>query len=111
MALCGAKNNDARVERALKKFIKILDRIKPGRIPDAFLVTPVSLAGIAAHKKRDQEIIRQRMRSVCESPHSGTYVDEAAGIMKEVSAMVDVQARSAVWSDLRFACFKVTGIA
>ncbi|QRV78224.1 Fungal specific transcription factor domain [Ceratobasidium sp. AG-Ba] len=111
MALCGAKSNDARVGRALKKFIKILDRIKHGRISDAFLVIPMGLAGIAAHEKRDREIIRQRMRSVCEWLRSGTYVGEAAGIMKEVPATVDVQARSAVWSDLRFAFFKVAGIA
>ncbi|QRV78234.1 Fungal specific transcription factor domain [Ceratobasidium sp. AG-Ba] len=59
MGLHGANSRDVRVKKALKRFIKVMDQVKPGRTPDAFLVIPMSLAGIAAYKERDRDIIRQ----------------------------------------------------
>ncbi|QRV78232.1 Fungal specific transcription factor domain [Ceratobasidium sp. AG-Ba] len=110
MGLCGANSYDVRVERALKRLVKVLDKTKPGRIPDAFLVTPISLAGMAAHKERDRDTIRQRLRGVCEYSQPDTYVNDAAYILETVWATADGENRPAVWSDLRFACFVMTGI-
>ncbi|QRV78218.1 hypothetical protein RhiJN_06233 [Ceratobasidium sp. AG-Ba] len=84
--------------------------VKPGRTPDAFLVTPMSLAGIAAHKKRHREVIRGRLCGLYEYSQPGTYVNDASRIMEGIWTMADMQGRPAVWSDLRYACFMVTGI-
>ncbi|QRV93023.1 Fungal specific transcription factor domain [Ceratobasidium sp. AG-Ba] len=110
MGLCNANCHDPRVKKALKRFIKVLDQVKPGRIPDSFLVTPMSLAGIAAYKKRDRDIIRGRLCGLYECSQPGTYVNDALRIMEEVWSMANIQNRPSVWSDLRPACFAVTGI-
>ncbi|QRW07232.1 Fungal specific transcription factor domain [Ceratobasidium sp. AG-Ba] len=110
MGLCGANSHDTRVGKVLKRFIKVLDRVKPGRMPDAFLVTPMSLAGIAAHTDRDRNIIRQHFRSLSEYFQWGTYVNDAALILETIWATADAENRPAVWSDLRLACEAVTGI-
>ncbi|QRV78220.1 Fungal Zn(2)-Cys(6) binuclear cluster domain [Ceratobasidium sp. AG-Ba] len=41
MGLCGVTSNDPRVEKALKKFVRLLEGVKPGRMPDIFLVLPL----------------------------------------------------------------------
>ncbi|QRV97985.1 Fungal specific transcription factor domain [Ceratobasidium sp. AG-Ba] len=110
MGLCGANSYDIRVKRALKRFIKTLDSVKPGRMPDAFLVTPMSLAGMAAHKNCDRALIRQRLQNMCEHSQSGTYINDAALILETVWTTTDAQRRPAVWLDLRWACAAVTGI-
>ncbi|QRV78235.1 Fungal specific transcription factor domain [Ceratobasidium sp. AG-Ba] len=104
MGLCGANSHDIRVGKALKQFIKVLDKVQPGRMPDSFL------AGMAAHREQDREIIRQRMRSVHESSQTGTYVNDAVYILETVWTTADAESRPAVWTDLRFACLVMTGI-
>ncbi|QRV93014.1 Fungal specific transcription factor domain [Ceratobasidium sp. AG-Ba] len=99
------------VQECWRQFMYIyLYMVKPGRTPDAFLVTPMSLAGIAAHKKRHRDVIRGRLRGLYEYSQPGTYVNDASSIMEEIWTMADMQGRPAVWSDLRYACFMVTGI-
>ncbi|KDN40392.1 hypothetical protein RSAG8_08155, partial [Rhizoctonia solani AG-8 WAC10335] len=44
MALCGAHALDPRVEKAQKGFMKLVNGIRPGRNPDAFLVVPMLIA-------------------------------------------------------------------
>ncbi|QRV93020.1 Fungal specific transcription factor domain [Ceratobasidium sp. AG-Ba] len=110
MGLCGANSHDARVAKAVRKFIMVLEQVKPGRTPDSFLVTPMSLAGIAAHKKRHRDVIRGRLRGLYEYSQPGTYVNDASRIMEEIWSIADIQGRPAVWSDLQYACFTVTGI-
>ncbi|QRV93021.1 Fungal specific transcription factor domain [Ceratobasidium sp. AG-Ba] len=110
MGLCGANSHDPCVKRVLKRFIKTLDSVKPGRMPDAFLVTPMSLAGIAAYKDRDRAIVRQRLQNICGPSQQGTYVNDALLILETIWTTADAQHRPAVWLDLRFACAIVTGI-
>ncbi|QRV92960.1 Fungal specific transcription factor domain [Ceratobasidium sp. AG-Ba] len=110
MGVCRTNSHDVRVEKALKHLIKLLNMIKPGRLPDIFLVTPISLAGMAAHHERDREVIRWRIRGVYEYSWSDTYVRNAADILEVVWATADGENRPAIWSDLRFACRAITGI-
>ncbi|QRV88401.1 Fungal specific transcription factor domain [Ceratobasidium sp. AG-Ba] len=110
MGLCGDNSYDIRVRKALKRFVKVLDRVQPGRAPDAFVVTPMNLAGIAASTTRDRNIIRQHFRSLCEYFQWGSYVNDAALILETIWATSDAENRPAVWSDLRLACEAVTGI-
>ncbi|QRV92963.1 Fungal specific transcription factor domain [Ceratobasidium sp. AG-Ba] len=110
MGLCGANSHDVRVEKALKQLIKLLNKIKPGRIPDIFLVTPISLAGMAAHDEGDREAIRWRIRGIYEYSQPDTYVRNAADIIEVVWATADRENRPAIWRDLRYACRVITGI-
>ncbi|QRW07171.1 Fungal specific transcription factor domain [Ceratobasidium sp. AG-Ba] len=41
MGLCGVTSNDPRVENAMKRIVKLLEGVKPGRMPDIFLVLPL----------------------------------------------------------------------
>ncbi|KAG9124244.1 hypothetical protein FRC07_012286 [Ceratobasidium sp. 392] len=103
MGLCGATSDDTRVQKALKKFIRLLDGIKPGRNPDIFLIFPMTAAGVAACKSRDRDIIRRRILGIQECNQVGTSGNDAVRTLDGLWAAVDVQVRPAVWSDLRIA--------
>ncbi|KAG9083466.1 hypothetical protein FRC06_004521 [Ceratobasidium sp. 370] len=110
MGLCSVSSNHARVEKALKRFIRLLDGVKPGRTPDIFLVVPAAAAGVAAYKQRDRHTIRQRILGIHECSQVGTSGNDVLRILEELWAMSDVQGRPAIWADLRLACSRVTGI-
>ncbi|KAG9083465.1 hypothetical protein FRC06_004520, partial [Ceratobasidium sp. 370] len=86
MGLCGAANHDVRVEKALKKFIRLLDGVKPGRTPDIFLVVPMTTAGVAAYKQRDRDTIRQRILGIRECSQVGTSGNDVLRILEELWA-------------------------
>ncbi|KAG8698706.1 hypothetical protein FRC08_005759 [Ceratobasidium sp. 394] len=111
MGVCGAFNDDARVEKALKKFVRLLDGVKPGRAPDIFLVVPMTVAGVAAYKQRDRDTIQQRILGIHECSQVGTSGHDVARILNELWAVSDAECRPVVWADLRLACSKITGIA
>ncbi|CAE6451094.1 unnamed protein product [Rhizoctonia solani] len=75
MVLCKADANDSRVVRALKNFMRLVNGIKPGRIPDTYLANPMIIAGVAACKERDRRTIRQRILNVpeCSVPETAGY--------------------------------------
>ncbi|EUC63837.1 fungal zn(2)-cys(6) binuclear cluster domain protein, putative [Rhizoctonia solani AG-3 Rhs1AP] len=110
MVLCQADANDSRVVRALKNFMRLINGIKPGRIPDTYLANPMIIAGVAACKERDRRTIRQRILSVpeCSVPETAGY--DAVLELEDVWARTRNEGRAAVWSDLRIACFVVTGM-
>ncbi|KAG8684271.1 hypothetical protein FRC09_015496, partial [Ceratobasidium sp. 395] len=64
MGLCGANSRDQRVEKALKAFIRILEGIAPRRTPDAFLIVPMIMAGVAARKQQNRTTIQRRMLGI-----------------------------------------------
>ncbi|KAG8683855.1 hypothetical protein FRC08_014030 [Ceratobasidium sp. 394] len=110
MGLCGDSSDNARVEKALKKFMRLLGGVKPGHTPDIFLVVPMAAAGVAAYKQRDRHTVRQRILGIHECSQVGTSGNDVLRILEEVWAMSDIQGRPAIWGDLRLACSRVTGI-
>ncbi|KAF8711703.1 hypothetical protein RHS03_01412, partial [Rhizoctonia solani] len=109
MVLCEADASDCRVVHTMKSFMRIINRTKPGRIPDTYLANPMIIAGVAACKDRDRNIIRQRMLSVPECSTPGTSGHDAIRMLEDIWMRTRSQERAAVWVDLRIACLNVTG--
>ncbi|KAF8756264.1 Transcription factor subunit Med10 of Mediator complex [Rhizoctonia solani] len=91
-----------------EELYEIVNRTKPGRIPDTYLANPMIIAGVAACKDRDRNIIRQRMLSVPECSTPGTSGHDAVRMLEDIWMRTRSQERAAVWVDLRIACLNVT---
>ncbi|KAJ1305291.1 hypothetical protein OPQ81_000315 [Rhizoctonia solani] len=109
MVLCGADASDSRVVRAQKIFMRLVKGIKPGRNPDAFLVGPMIIAGVATGKERDREVLRQRVLNVREYATPRTCAYESWMLVEDLWARTRAEGRAAIWSDLRISCFRVSG--
>ncbi|CAE6513659.1 unnamed protein product [Rhizoctonia solani] len=110
MCLCLADAKDPRVEKAQRSFMRVLDRTKPNRTPDVFLLVPMNIVGRATYRPREREIIRQRLLNLQECSHPGTCGNDAVRTLEEVWARSDAEGRPAVWSDARIATLAVCGI-
>ncbi|CAE6366297.1 hypothetical protein BN14_11436 [Rhizoctonia solani AG-1 IB] len=110
MVLCGADASDCRVVSTMKRFMRLVKGTKPGRIPDTYMANPMIVAGVAACKDRDRDIIRQRILSVPECATPGTAGHDAVLQLQDVWARASGEGRAAVWADLRIACFNITGM-
>ncbi|CAE7191264.1 unnamed protein product [Rhizoctonia solani] len=110
MVLCKADAGDLHVARALKNFMRLVNGVKPGRIPDTYLANPMLIAGVAACKNRDRRMIRQRILNVpeCSVPETAGY--DAVLQLEDIWARTRREGRAAIWADLRIACFVVTGL-
>ncbi|CAE6411847.1 hypothetical protein ACGC1H_003165 [Rhizoctonia solani] len=109
MTLCKADAHDPRVMRAQKGFMRLVRGVKPRRNPDAHLSPPMVVAGVVSIEERDRETLRQRILGVQEFTEQGTVGNDYMLELEEVWARTRNEGRPAVWSDLRMACFQVTG--
>ncbi|CAE7178942.1 unnamed protein product [Rhizoctonia solani] len=109
MALCGVHAQDSRVEKHTKAFMKLVNGTAPGRNPDAFLVVPAVIAGIAATKPRDRETLRTRLSGLPECKH-GTCRHDSLRILEDVWTRTTAEGRSSVWEDLRVGCLRISGL-
>ncbi|KAL5641825.1 hypothetical protein ACGC1H_002048 [Rhizoctonia solani] len=109
MVLGQAHAHDSRVIRARKGFMRLVRGVRPGRNPDAYLFTPMAIAGVATTEARDQDTLRQRILGVHECAQPGTVGNDVMLELEDIWARTREQGRPAVWSDLRIACFRVTG--
>ncbi|KEP47794.1 putative fungal Zn(2)-cys(6) binuclear cluster domain protein [Rhizoctonia solani 123E] len=109
MALGQAHADDPRVIRAQKGFMRLVRGVKPRRNPDSYLFTPMIIAGVATTLAQDQDTLRQRILGVRECAEPGTVGNDVMLELEDVWARTRDQGRPAVWSDLRLACFRVTG--
>ncbi|KAG8736274.1 hypothetical protein FRC10_009491, partial [Ceratobasidium sp. 414] len=101
MGLCGANTCDSRVKKALNEFVRILEGVTPRRTPDAFMLVPMIVAGIAARKQHNRTTIRRRMLGVRDCYQIGTSGGAAAQILDDLWSLSDSMRRPAVWADLR----------
>ncbi|KEP49939.1 putative fungal Zn(2)-cys(6) binuclear cluster domain protein [Rhizoctonia solani 123E] len=109
MALCNANAYDPRVIRAQKGFMRLVKGVKPARNPDAFLSTPMIMAGAVTIEEQDRNTLRQRMLGVRECAVKGTSGNNIMLTLEDVWARTKYEGRAAVWSDLRIASFRVVG--
>ncbi|KAH7334136.1 hypothetical protein B0J17DRAFT_721356 [Rhizoctonia solani] len=72
MALCKANAFDPRVICAQKGFMRLIRGVKPGRNPDAHLVSPMVVAGVATLEERDRDTLRRRILNLRECADPGT---------------------------------------
>ncbi|CAE7203321.1 unnamed protein product [Rhizoctonia solani] len=110
MCLCSANSKDPRVEKAQRSFMRVLDRTKPNRTPDVFLLVPLMVVGRATYRPREREIIRQRLLNLQECSHPGTCGHDAVRVLDHLWAKCDAEGRPAVWGDARFATLAVCGV-
>ncbi|CCO37431.1 hypothetical protein BN14_11587 [Rhizoctonia solani AG-1 IB] len=96
MVLCGADASDCRVVSTMKRFMRLVKGTKPGRIPDTYMANPMIVAGVAACKDRDRDIIRQRILSVPECATPGTAGHDAVLQLQDVWARANGEGRAAV---------------
>ncbi|CAE6457345.1 unnamed protein product [Rhizoctonia solani] len=108
MGLCGKDSSDNRVIQVQKQFMKILQTVKPRRIPDSFLLLPMMILGVAACSPADQSIYLTRLWGVPECNKSGTMGNDVVRILNDIWARTTE--RPIVWSDLRIACLRIVGM-
>ncbi|KAH7345473.1 hypothetical protein B0J17DRAFT_640008 [Rhizoctonia solani] len=108
MALCGADSTDARVVRAQRKFMDVVGGVKPRRNPDSFLIIPMIIAGVATSSPADQSTLLARLWGTSECTKQGTLGNDVVRMLNDIWALT--ADRPAVWSDLRMACLRVTGM-
>ncbi|KAJ1310619.1 hypothetical protein OPQ81_009149 [Rhizoctonia solani] len=110
MALCGAHAFDPRVEKAQTGFMRLVNGIKPGRNPDAFLIIPMLIASVATTKLTHRQIIRSRILSLPDCAIPNTAGNDSLLILEDVWTRTELEGRVAQWDDLREACRRVTGV-
>ncbi|KAF8708258.1 hypothetical protein RHS03_04450, partial [Rhizoctonia solani] len=108
-ALCKANACDPRVVYAQKGFMRLVRGVVPARTPDAFLFTPIVVAGFATIEESDRNLIRQRILGVRECAEPGTVGNDFMLMLEDVWTRTRDEGRVAVWSDSRLATFRVTG--
>ncbi|KAL5632301.1 hypothetical protein ACGC1H_000342 [Rhizoctonia solani] len=109
MALCGAHAQDAQVEKHIKAFMKLVNGTVPGRNPDAFLVVPAVIAGIAATKPIHRETLRTRLSGLPECK-PGTCRHDSLRVLEDVWNRTAGEGRPTVWDDLRDSCLRISGL-
>ncbi|KAH7345497.1 hypothetical protein B0J17DRAFT_713070 [Rhizoctonia solani] len=108
MGLCGMDASDVRVVKVQKTFMRLLGGVKPRRNPDSFLLFPMLILGVAASSPADRSTILARLWGVSECNKMGTMGNDVVRILNDIWARTED--RPAVWSDLRAACLRVTGM-
>ncbi|KAH7345531.1 hypothetical protein B0J17DRAFT_42574 [Rhizoctonia solani] len=100
MAVCGDSSDTPRVKDAFKRFIRLLNGTKPGRLPDEFLTSPLVLIAPAAQQRRDREVIRQRAVVLHRRGRTFPPNDSLLCIIEDYWARADAERRPVVWSDV-----------
>ncbi|CAE6493193.1 unnamed protein product [Rhizoctonia solani] len=110
MAVCGDPCNTPRVKQAFKRYLRLLQGTKPGRLPDEFLILTLLLISPAAEQKSERETIRQRILGLY--THSKTLRDNCVGIfvIEDFWARADAEGRPTTWSDVVMSRKRVVGI-
>ncbi|CAE7203317.1 unnamed protein product [Rhizoctonia solani] len=99
MRVCNVNANDPRVQKALARFMKLLDGTKQGHTPDAFLMMNCLIGGIAARSNSDREVIRQRMLNSERYKFPGAQGNVAVMLLEYVWLRSDGERRPTVWED------------
>ncbi|CAE6448752.1 unnamed protein product [Rhizoctonia solani] len=109
MAVCGDSSDTPRVKNAFKRFMRLLDGIQPGRLPDEFLTSPIILIAPAARRGRDREVIRQRAVVLHRRGRADPTNDSLLCVIEDYWARADAEGRPVVWSDVAVSRRQVLG--
>ncbi|ELU39771.1 hypothetical protein AG1IA_06179 [Rhizoctonia solani AG-1 IA] len=99
-ALCGAHAEDPRVQHSLKRYMRLVNGIRPGRNPDVFLFTPMVIAGVSAIKAKHRHTLTSRTLGLPEHSKPGTTGNDLVKILENVWNRTAMEGRSACWDDL-----------
>ncbi|CAE6437067.1 unnamed protein product [Rhizoctonia solani] len=106
MGLCGASSTDARVAKVRTKFMRVLASVRPRRNVDSFLVFPMIILGLATNNWDERTTIQQRLLGVPECSRPGIFGNDFVRMLGHVWS----KGSRVVWSDLRQACWEVSGM-
>ncbi|KAF8688680.1 hypothetical protein RHS03_09635, partial [Rhizoctonia solani] len=110
MVLCRRRTDDLEIMKLVKSFVRLVESVRAGRMPDSFLCIPMIVVGASACRKEDQAVIHRRMFGLQEVATPGLCGNEALNTLLDVWMRADSEGRAAVWSDVRVATYRVTGI-
>ncbi|CAE6423805.1 unnamed protein product [Rhizoctonia solani] len=112
MAVCEDSSDTPRVKEAFKRFMRLLDGTRPGRLPDEFLTSPLVIVSPAAQRVRDREVIRQRAVRLHRNGRtfSTNHNLSILGTIEDYWARADAEGRPVLWSDVAVSRRKVMGI-
>ncbi|KAH7334172.1 fungal-specific transcription factor domain-containing protein [Rhizoctonia solani] len=110
MVLCRTFTDDPRVLESVNGFVQLMDAVKSGRNPDAFLYVPMVIVGAAAYRKQDRDLIRRRMSGLqeCINPDSCGY--DALNILHDLWSRTDAENRAADWRDFGASASLIMGM-
>ncbi|CAE6494825.1 unnamed protein product [Rhizoctonia solani] len=100
MAVCGDPSGTSRVKQALKRYLKLMHAIKPGRLPDEFLLTSLILIGPSAERKHDREVIRQRITAIYSRDRTLSANINIICVIEDYWARANAEGRQVLWSDV-----------
>ncbi|CAE6430767.1 unnamed protein product [Rhizoctonia solani] len=110
MLLCGASADDARVVRAVRAFMQLIDEAKPEYRPDAFLFIPATIVGVATIRKSHRQMICQHMFAIQQRTNFGVSAHDCLSQLMNIWTRTEAEQRVAVWADLKIACYQVSGV-
>ncbi|CAE6531906.1 unnamed protein product [Rhizoctonia solani] len=100
MAVCGDSSATPRVKEVIKRFMKLLNGTKPGRLPDDFLMLPLLIVSPAAQRERDREVVRQRVLGLHRRGRAFRANGHVVYVIEDYWARADAEGRPIVWSDV-----------
>ncbi|KAH7345553.1 hypothetical protein B0J17DRAFT_640281 [Rhizoctonia solani] len=100
MAVCGDPCDTPRVKQAFKRYVKLLQGTKPGRLPDEFLILTLLLISPAAEQQSDRETISKAVRD----NYIGIF------IIEDYWARADAEGRPTMWFDVAVSRKRVVGL-
>ncbi|CAE6535563.1 unnamed protein product [Rhizoctonia solani] len=101
MGLYEADSSDLRVISALSGFLIVINNVKPGHIPDTFIMLCFAIVGVAARNQADRGVIRYRILGVEDFGCRGSCI---LAMLEWLWKKVDAENRPAVWIDLSMPC-------
>ncbi|KAH7345559.1 hypothetical protein B0J17DRAFT_702920 [Rhizoctonia solani] len=110
MVVGGDTSDTPRVKDAFKRFMKLLNGTRPGRLPDEFVTSPLILISPAAQRSRDRDVIRQRAVGLHRRGRTFLTNDSILCVIEDYWARADAERRPVVWSDLAVSRGRVLGI-
>ncbi|KAH7345539.1 hypothetical protein B0J17DRAFT_640244 [Rhizoctonia solani] len=110
MAVCGDPSDTPRVQESFGRYMRLLNGIKPGRLPDEFLILTLQFVFSAALRQPDREVIRQRVLGIY--VRDRTYIADNFVIllMDDSWSRADAEGRPAMWSDISMSRKRVLGL-
>lgn len=100
MAVCGDPSDEPRVQEAFKRYMKLLNGTKPGRLPDEFLIVTFQITSLAAQRQTDREIIRQRALHLYTRDRTRISTVFITPLINDIWARANADGRPVVWSDV-----------
>lgn len=109
MGLCGDSSDTVRIKDAFKRFMKLVNKTKPGRVPDDFLVITLLIVSLAARRSADRETIMRRISTHREWVRATTSTIDYLPMIEDYWSRSDAEGRPVFWSDIPISRMRVFG--